>query len=129
MTTEGAVLDSSAILAWIFAEPGADLVRSVIASSHVSAVNHAEVVGRLAEAGWGDDDIHGFLKEAAYRIVAFDAGQAFAAGLLKQRTSKLGLSLGDRACLGLAALLGAPVYTGDRIWSRLDVDLEIRLVR
>lgn len=129
MTGEGAVLDSSAILAWVFAEPGADLVRSVIASSHVSAVNHTEVVGRLAEAGWGDDDIHGFLKEAAYRIVAFDAGQAFAAGLLKRRTSKFGLSLGDRACLGLASLLGAPVYTGDRVWSRLEVGVEIRLVR
>ncbi len=44
-------------------------------------------------------------------------------------THPLGLSFGDRACLALAILLEAPVYTTDRLWKKLPLDLEIRLLR
>lgn len=39
-----------------------------------------------------------------------------------------GLSLGDRACLVLAARLGVPALTTDRVWREADVDAEILVV-
>jgi len=41
---------------------------------------------------------------------------------------KLGLSLGDRACLALGARLGLPVPTADRAWIRL-AGVNVELVR
>jgi ribonuclease VapC len=44
-------------------------------------------------------------------------------------TAPLGLSLGDRACLALAILLRLPIYTSDRVWKKLALGVEIRLLR
>jgi len=41
----------------------------------------------------------------------------------------VGLSLGDRACLALALREQAPVLTGDRAWSKVDVGVEVVLIR
>jgi PIN domain nuclease of toxin-antitoxin system len=41
----------------------------------------------------------------------------------------LGLSLGDRACLALAAELGVVALTTDREWARADVGVEVALIR
>jgi ribonuclease VapC len=41
----------------------------------------------------------------------------------------LGLSLGDRACLALALALGAPVYTSDKSWKKLNLGLRIQVIR
>ena len=45
------VLDSSAVLAVIHAEPGADVVIEALDDAIVSAVNHAEVITKLVERG------------------------------------------------------------------------------
>ena len=37
--------------------------------------------------------------------------------------------LGDRAGLALAERLAAPVLTADRAWARLDLAIEVRLLR
>jgi len=37
--------------------------------------------------------------------------------------------MGDRACLGLAQRLGLPALTADLIWTALDLDVEVRLIR
>ena len=49
------VLDSSAILAAVLAEPGGDLVGPMFASGIVSAVNVAEVFSKLSEKGILDE--------------------------------------------------------------------------
>jgi len=41
----------------------------------------------------------------------------------------LGLSLGDRACLALALQMKASVYTADRSWKNLKLDLRINVIR
>jgi PIN domain nuclease of toxin-antitoxin system len=38
-------------------------------------------------------------------------------------------SLGDRACLALGILLGAPVYTGDKSWKQLNLPIRIHVIR
>ncbi|MCF8053376.1 MAG: hypothetical protein K9L59_19240 [Desulfobacterales bacterium] len=41
----------------------------------------------------------------------------------------LGLSLGDKTCLALALTRNIPAYTADRMWAKLDIDIEIRIIR
>ena len=62
-------------------------------------------------------------------VFSFDPAQATVAGGLVASTRSVGLSLGDRACLALAMLLKAPVYTTDRLWKKLHLGVEIRLLR
>jgi PIN domain nuclease of toxin-antitoxin system len=48
---------------------------------------------------------------------------------MRPLTAKRGLSLGDRACLALAARTGLPVLTTDRAWSGLELGVDVRLIR
>lgn len=48
---------------------------------------------------------------------------------LREHTRHLGLSLGNRACLALGLLHGGPILTADRDWAKLDLDMEIEVIR
>ena len=61
--------------------------------------------------------------------VPFDEEQAKTTGSLVAHTRALGLSMGDRACLALALVLGATVYTMDRSWRNLKVGVRIHVIR
>jgi ribonuclease VapC len=39
------------------------------------------------------------------------------------------LSLGDTVCIAMGRLLDLPVLTTDRIWTELDLGVEVRLIR
>lgn len=124
------VLDASAILAVIIGEPGQEkLPPSVLAEAVISTVNLAEVQGKLQSLGWSPDeaweDATGLLREA----IPFTEPQARAAGELLAQTRALGLSLGDRACLALGMALQAPIYTAERIWSKVKVGVPIHVIR
>ncbi|MDT7628285.1 MAG: hypothetical protein QOI50_215 [Pseudonocardiales bacterium] len=45
------VLDSSAVLAWVRGEPGADLVGERLATAVISAVNWSETVQKFVQHG------------------------------------------------------------------------------
>ena len=59
----------------------------------------------------------------------FTDEQAKIAGSLVAQTRKLGLSLGDRACLALGIVLKAPIYTADRTWKNLKLGVRIHVIR
>jgi ribonuclease VapC len=59
----------------------------------------------------------------------FDEEQAFLAGLLYPQVQPFGLSLGDRACLALARQVAGTAVTADRAWEKLDLGVEIQLIR
>ncbi|MGQ0675483.1 MAG: type II toxin-antitoxin system VapC family toxin [Rhodospirillales bacterium] len=124
-----AVLDASAILAYLKAEPGGDAVKAHLPGATASAVNVAEVGAKLADRGMSERDMRTVIGDLGLNIVAFDQDSAYAAAALRGRTRRLGLSLGDRACLALGADRGLPVLTADRGWAGLDLDIEIRLIR
>lgn len=124
-----AVLDSSALLAYFLAEPGAGAVRQYIGGSVLSAVNLSEVVARLANTGAPEDLIRHQVQKLRLTIVDFGEEVAYTAGILRERTKEFGLSLGDRACIATAARLNLPAVTADRQWAELDLGVEIVLIR
>lgn len=123
------VLDASAVLASLRNEAGGERVLPVMETSLLSAVNLAEVATRLLDLGASAADIDGLPERLRCEVVPFDERLALSAGLLRVQTRHLGLSVGDRACLALAQREGLPVLTGDRAWARLDVGVEVVLIR
>ena len=127
------VLDASALLALLNGEAGAERVAAAVrVGSVMSAVNYSEVVAKLDEAGMPAEEIRGALEPLELDVVAFDRGQAYHAGGLRSVTRKLGLSLGDRACLALAQLDGLPALTAERSWSKVaaaGVGVEVEAIR
>lgn len=124
-----AVLDSSAVLALLWGEPGAERVAAKVQDARVSAVNLSEVVARLVERGMTPVAARHAIQGLELRVDVFDAELAIETGLLRTATRAYGLSLGDRACIALAARLEAEALTADRAWSRADIGVDIRLIR
>lgn len=123
------VLDSSAVIAALNKGVGADNVLSRLSEATISAVNFAEVVSMLGQAGGDIANILSDLQELLPDIRPFDANHALAAGLLHSPTRNLGLSFGARACLGLAISLGVPVLTADPAWAKLNLGVEIEVIQ
>jgi len=123
------VLDASALLAYINGEPGAEAVEAVLGEAMISAVNLAETATKLALKGGSRDRPLALLTDAELEVVAFDRALAEETGALAAFTRTWGLSLGDRACLALAKRERTTAMTADHAWSRLDIGVDIQLIR
>ncbi len=124
-----AVLDASAILALLRNEAGSEMVDGYRGDALVSAVNIAEVAANLADQGMPPAQWHYVLALLDLEVAPFDNSQALSTGNLRQSTRRQGLSLGDRACLQLAAMRGLPAVTADRAWAELEIGVEVRVIR
>ena len=124
-----AVLDASALLAYLQDEPGWDAVDGVLAESVISSVNWAEVVQKSIAAGVDVDGMRDDLEALGLTISPFTPEEAEIAARLWQQTQQYGLSLGDRACLSLGIRLGVPVLTTDQVWSSLNLPMTIHVMR
>lgn len=125
----GAVVDSSALLCLLNGEVGAERVAEALPSAAIGAVNLAEVVTKLRERGLSAEEVDEVLGGLHLDIRPFTTAQAAATGHLRAATRSLGLSLGDRACLALAAELDTRVLTADRGWADAGTGVEIDLIR
>jgi ribonuclease VapC len=131
----GAVLDASAVLAYLNREAGAEVVADMVQSgASLSAVNFAEVLSTASDRGVLPERLIARLTEAgllegAIAVELFTAEDAGTVGDLRPATRAAGLSLGDRACLALARRLEVPAATADTAWAELDVGVEIVLIR
>ena len=123
------VLDASALLALLNTELGQEEVERSIPGAAISAVNLSEVVAKLTEAGMSEEAVRSALEDIEIDVHPFDRESAYRTGVLRTATKKLGLSLGDRACIALGGQLQRPVLTADRNWRDLKLGLEIRLIR
>lgn len=125
------VLDASAALALLRTEPGHETVADLLPGSMISALNYSEVVQKLTHLGstTAEDDAAALIALGA-TVALFGPTEAVGAARLWPATHKAGLSLADRACLALAADLPDGVaVTADKVWARLKLDVEVRLIR
>ena len=123
------VLDASAILALLAGEPGADAVAACIPAAAVSTVNVAEIGTKFADRGMAEKDVRNAIATLGLEVAMFDEEAAYATAMLRGPTRRLGLSLGDRACLALGAARGLHILTADRNWAGLKVGVDIRVIR
>jgi PIN domain nuclease of toxin-antitoxin system len=121
VTDAPAVVDASALLALVLGER-ITVAPDAFVGGIMSAVNLTEALTKMVDAGataveaMADVEALGLDLE----IVNFDRGAAIEAAGLRSRTKRLGLSLGDRACLATARSRSLRVLTADRAWSKLD---------
>ena len=113
------VLDSTAVIALLYAEPGHKYVQEVLDKSAVSAVNLAEVVNKLAQRGPSSEAVRESLFRLELRVEDWSEDLAYRSAEFSPFSKSHGLSLGDRACLTLAKQLRATAVTSDRAWRRV----------
>jgi ribonuclease VapC len=123
------VLDASVVLAVMLGELTAVEAELWLTGSCIGAVNLSEVVAKLVDKGYHRDVIAENFAPMKLDVRPFDQPQAERAGLLRDATRGAGLSLGDRACLALASVLGRPAATADKAWAKLDIGVPIELIR
>lgn len=123
------MLDSSALLCLLNDEAGAARVVVALPSAVIGAVNLAEVVTKLRERGLSVEEVEEALSGLHLDVRPLTTAQAYVTGHLRPATRAKGLSLGDRACLALAAELGAVVLTTDQAWADAKASIEVELIR
>lgn len=129
------VLDASALLAYLHDEPGSTVVEKALkGGAHISAVNWAETLSKLAEGGQAPESTAQDLEDKGIlglALIVHPLGEKLALRIAELRplTRHAGLSLADRACLALGSELQLKVLTGDRVWSDLSLGIEIEQIR
>ncbi len=103
------------MLALLFDEAGADTVRARLSAGVIGTANLAEVLAKLSDRGVPPDEAARAVALLGLRVMPLSEREAQRSVGFRAATRAAGLSLGDRACLALAAELGAPAITADRI--------------
>jgi PIN domain nuclease of toxin-antitoxin system len=122
------ILDSSALLALLQQETGAERVAGIIDQARMSVVNYAEIVSYYAKLGSSRDAIDAMLEPLPLTLVPADTELAADAGMLRPVTAEAGLSVGDRFCLALARREGLEAWTADRAWTRVARKVNVKIV-
>lgn len=123
------VLDSSALLALLKNEPGAEAVADHLDGALMSTLNVAEVLSKIEE--WGGDSSE-VLKEIALlpiNLIPLSLATATGAARFRPHTKSAGLSLGDRICLALAQERGCEAWTADKRWASVKLGVTVHLIR
>lgn len=123
------VLDASALLALLHAEPGAAVVEGAVEEAAISAVSWSEVQQRRVVHGVEETGLRADVEGLGLTIEPFTAEDAEQAAELWAATRSLGLSLAARACLALTLRLGRTALTADRAWLELDVGVDVQSIR
>jgi ribonuclease VapC len=123
------ILDASAVLAYLADEEGAREVAKLLDEAAISAVNVAEVAGKLGERGAPREIVEDIVGALGLEIIDCDGPLAYRIGELRASTKGLGLSLGDRACLATAIDRGVRAVTADRHWKGLKLGVRIHVIR
>jgi ribonuclease VapC len=124
------IIDSSAVLAILFAEPDAEIYARAIAEAdvcHISAVNYVEV-SIVVETQTRDEGVrhfNAFFQRAAISIDSASVEQAHAARQAYSEFGKgrhpAGLNLGDCFAYALAKTTGEPLLFKGNDFSKTDI--------
>lgn len=123
------VADTSALLAYLLDEPGADLAAEWLdRGAVVSTVNVQELVSKIVRDGGTREVAAATVTDLALEeLHDLTVDLAVEGGAMIPQTRAHGLSHGDRACLALARHLGLPAVTADRAWARVAEALDVRV--
>ena len=119
------VLDSSAVVALLLNEKGAEKVSGYEGYTAMSAINLAEVCIRLVEIGVTEEKVQQILSSIRIQIYPFDVEQAYAVSRVRNLARKYRMSLVDCACIQL----NLPVLTGDKAWTKVNLGVKVVLIR
>jgi len=124
-------LDSSAVLALIWNEPGADQVQPLLMAAEMTAVNLAEVVKKLRERGVPKEDVDAIVSDLQIPVGGGPGNleQAVAVGEVAAAGRPFGLSLGDSVCLAMADWSGLTAVTAERRWTEVMPGAKILVIR
>ena len=110
-----AVVDASALLAYLLGEPGADLVEGVLDDgARCSAANWSEVAQKVLAAGRDWDLARALLLSHGLAVEPVTAADGEWAARRWRKGE--GLSLADRLCFALAEGLDGEAWTADAAW-------------
>jgi len=123
------VLDASALLAVLNAEPGADVVRAALANAIISAVNYSEVLKKTIERGGGIREAAAIIRDLSVAVIPFDEEHAAASAELYPQGKPHGMSSADRACLALGVQRKLTVLTAERKMRILALPIKVKLIR
>ena len=124
------VLDASAVIAYLFNEPGSQTVGAYLGAAYISAVNAGEVISDLLNRGLDFERGFQIFTVLPIQVIPHDLEQAAkVAQLKKQFPRSASVSRADCACLALALKLGLKVITADAIWSTLKLEIEVEQIR
>jgi PIN domain nuclease of toxin-antitoxin system len=123
------LLDASAIIAAMKNEKGAEQVFEVMDSASISAVNFTEVYEHFLALDYDAEELDKVLLSLGLQVHDYDLEQARCAAFLRKDTRKLGLSLGDRACIALGILQNLTIVTADKTWADLKIKAKIKVIR
>ncbi|WP_329308957.1 PIN domain-containing protein [Streptomyces microflavus] len=124
-----AVLDSSALVAWVFQEKGADVVDELLFGAATTAANVAEVTYVCLQRGrtTPPQQLIQDLAALGLSVEPTPAEQAVRAGQLvhesrrdRHKYNGRSLALGDALCIALGEHLGRPLVTGDTLWKDME---------
>jgi PIN domain nuclease of toxin-antitoxin system len=124
-----AVLDASALIAFLRGEPGADIVRETFGRAVISAVNYAEFLKKTIARGGEIAMAAELIQGLGVPVVIFDETQSLLAASLYPETKAQGMSFADRACLALGMHLRVPVLTAERKMALLSLPVKVHLIR
>ena len=119
------VLDSSALLAFLLDEPGANEVEQALEQgSACSTANWSEVAQKVLGSGGSWAAARALLLSYGLTLEPVTSDDAVMAARRWRRGS--GLSLADRLCLALGERTGDVILTADSAWGEQD---GVRLIR
>jgi PIN domain nuclease of toxin-antitoxin system len=124
------VFDSSVLIMLFAKEPGYEKIRGYMRYAIISSINIAEVYKYCLEVqNLTEDDCRNLIKLTGIKIIDFCEEQALITAKIIKQTKQYGLSLGDRACIALAMLKDYQILTCDKIWQKVDLDVEFIMAR
>lgn len=110
-----AVLDASALLAFLQDEPGGDVVEAaLVEGARCGAANWSEVAQRVLAAGRDWELVRALL--ASYDLVVEPVSAEDGEWAARRWRRGEGLSLAERLCLALGERAAAEVLTADGAW-------------
>lgn len=123
------VLDSSAVLAVLLGERGADNVVARFPEAVISAASLAEILSKVERKGISSEAAYGHVVSFGIGIHPVEVIHARIAGRIALAPRELDLSLGDRLCIALAITLDAELITSDGRMARFEAGIPITLFR